>query len=296
MKVLGIWDGHDAGAALIDDGEVVFAVNEERFTRRKLEIGFPEKSIGACLDWAGVGPGEIGHIGASTSDFSKTLTRIFPGLREEYYQIRRRKKHPGRRSNFGKKAKYKLTEFPPTALTRFLSRRLLKGRLERFGFRGSRLHLLDHHLCHAAAARCSGFDRALAVTLDGLGDGLSGTISILENGELTRIAALPARHSFGIFFEHVTNLMNMRELEDEGKVMALANYAYPVDDAENPLLAMLTVEGTSVRCAYPTLALHRELGRILWRFPSEQFAYMAQRTLEVKVTELIENALREHGL
>ena len=48
MKVLGIWDGHDAGAALIDDGHVVFAVNEERFTRRKLEIGFPEISRNCC--------------------------------------------------------------------------------------------------------------------------------------------------------------------------------------------------------------------------------------------------------
>ena len=55
---------------------------------------------------------------------------------------------------------------------------------------------------------------------------------------LERVAASPARSSLGVFFEHVTNLLNMRELEDEGKVMALADYAAPIADADNPLLSL----------------------------------------------------------
>ena len=54
--VLGIWDGHDAGAALIHRGNVVFAVNEERLSRRKLEVGFPVLSIKSSLAYAGIGP------------------------------------------------------------------------------------------------------------------------------------------------------------------------------------------------------------------------------------------------
>jgi len=54
VNVLGIWDGHDSGAALIQDGQLRFAINEERLTRRKLEICFPSRSIDACLAYAGL--------------------------------------------------------------------------------------------------------------------------------------------------------------------------------------------------------------------------------------------------
>ena len=79
------------------------------------------------------------------------------------------------------------------------------------------------------------------MTIDGLGDGLSATISSVRDGRLERVAASPARDSLGVFFEHVTNLLNMRELEDEGKVMALADYAAPIADADNPLLPWVRV-------------------------------------------------------
>ena len=297
MKILGIWDGHDAGAAVIRGDKILFAVNEERFTRRKLEIAFPVRSIQACLEGSGTPPDKISHVSVSTWDFSKTLARVFPSLREEYYLLRRRKKGPGRASNLKKRFKYRLTEYPPTDLTKWISSRNVRNHLNRLGFRNFRLHLEDHHLCHAAtAAFCSGFDRALVITLDGLGDGLSGSISRYEGGALERIASLSARHSLGIFFEHVTNLMNMRELEDEGKVMALANYAYPVDDTGNPLLDLIRVEDLTVLCRHSSLGMYEALKKILWCYPSEQFAHMAQRTLEVKCMQLVQNAVAATGL
>ena len=96
------------------------------------------------------------------------------------------------------------------------------------------------------------------------------------------MADISGRHSLGIFFEHVTNLMNMRELEDEGKVMALANYAYPIPDQENPLLDLMQIEGLQVRCKYASLAMYDALKKLLWKYPSEQFAYMAQRIAREK--------------
>lgn len=295
-KILGIWDGHDSGAALIQGHKILFAVNEERLTRRKLEIAFPAKSVNACLDYTGTSPDEISDIAVSTSDFAKTLARVFPSLKEEYYLIRRRKKSPKSASFFKKKLKYKITEYPPSFISRQISAHVIRNILKTLGFSKFRLHLIDHHLCHAAAAAfCSGFDRGLVITLDGLGDGLSGSVCRYENNELENIAKLSARHSLGIFFEHVTNLMNMRELEDEGKVMALANYAYPVDDAENPLMDLIRVKDLSVRCRYSSLEMYDALKRILWHYPPEQFAYMAQRTLEVKTLELVQNALKITG-
>lgn len=297
MYILGIWDGHDSGAALIKDDQILVAINEERLTRRKLEIRFPELSIKACLDYAHLVPSDIKHIAVSSYDFSKTLARIFPSTKEEYYLIRRRKKAPGLLSTFKKRAKYRLTEFGPSSLTKHLSTLILQNTLREMGFSNYELNLVGHHQCHiAAAAFCSGFDAATVVTIDGIGDALSGTVSVLKGKKLTRIAEISGRHSLGIFFEHVTNLLNMRELEDEGKVMALANYAYPIADQENPLLDLVHIEGMQVRCKYSSLRMYDELKKILWKYPSEQFAYMAQRTLEVKITELIRNAVAATGM
>jgi carbamoyltransferase len=88
--------------------------------------------------------------------------------------------------------------------------------------------------------------------------------------------------------------MNMRELEDEGKVMALANYAYPVDDNQNPLMELIDINDLKITCRYSSVGMFKAMQKILWHYPSEQFAYMAQRTLEVKVTELVANALKKY--
>ncbi|MFH1351672.1 MAG: carbamoyltransferase C-terminal domain-containing protein [Pseudomonadota bacterium] len=295
--VLGIWDGHDAGAALLKGDALLFAVNEERLSRRKLDVGFPCRSVKACLDYAGLAPKEIREIAVSTSDPAKTLTRLIPGLKEEYYLIRRRKKDPKRLDPFKKRFKYRFTELGPNPISNRLSRLYLHRELEALGFSGFNLSLLDHHACHAhAAARCSGFGEALVLTIDGVGDGLSGSIWRFKGGQMELLRRLPSKISLGIFFEHVTNLMNMRELEDEGKVMALANYAYPIEDRDNPLMKLIQTRGLEIFSRYGSMGLFRELKRILWRYPSEQFAYMAQRALEKNVLELVQNAVSLTGL
>jgi len=294
--ILGIWDGHDAGAALVHGTQVIFAINEERLSRRKLEIKFPERSIKACLSAAGLTPQDISTVAVSTYDPAKTLARLFPATKEEYYLIRRRKKYPSFFTTLKKKCKYKITEFQGNAITRRISVRALSSELRRLGLSDTEVIMVNHHRCHAAtAAFFSGRTSCLVVTLDGIGDGLSGTVSSMTSGAVKPIAEISGKDSLGIFFEHVTNLLNMRELEDEGKVMALACYAYPVPDADNPLLDLMQVHGLSVRSRYSTLTLYDVLKKILWRYPSEQFAYMAQRTIEVKISELMSNAMHATG-
>jgi len=152
VYILGIWDGHDSGAAIIKDNRVLAAINEERLTRRKLEIRFPARSIMECLRYLNLRPEDIKQIAVSTFDLSKTLARILPATKEEYYLIRRRKKAPGLMSTFKKRAKYKLTELPANRITARLSEIPLKRTLDAMGFSGYRLQLVDHHRCHAAAA------------------------------------------------------------------------------------------------------------------------------------------------
>ena len=184
-------------------------------------------------------PADIELVAASTGDVAKTLARWFPGLKESYYQIRRRKAPPGRWSD-GAKAR----QIPDHRVgTHELVARAEPagsppGTAPRRRRPSARLTLFDHHESHAAAAAwASGFSSCAVLTIDGVGDGVSATISSFTDGRLRRVAESSARDSLGIFFEHVTNLLNMRELEDEGKVMALADYAAPVPDEDNPLLA-----------------------------------------------------------
>src|SRR5687767_5869239 len=82
VNILGIWDGHDAGAALLRDGRLHFAVNEERLTRRKLEVSFPARSIAACLSHCALDPEQVHAVAASTSDPAKTIGRLWPGSKE----------------------------------------------------------------------------------------------------------------------------------------------------------------------------------------------------------------------
>jgi carbamoyltransferase len=296
LNILGIWDGHDSGAALLRDGRVVAAVNEERLTRRKLEIAFPSRSIAACLAQADLAPDRIDIVAASTSDPAKTLGRLWPGSKERYYAVRRRQAFPGVAARATRALKYRMTEWAPGPISARISRLALERTIARHGFVRGSLRSVDHHRAHAAAAAwASGFDDCAVLTIDGLGDGLSATISRFDGGRLTRVTASPARHSIGVFFEHVTNVLNMRELEDEGKVMALADYAAPLEDDRNPLLALVRVENGVIRTTLPGHALRPAIARVHWQFANEQFAYLAQRTVEHTVSALARDAVRLAG-
>jgi carbamoyltransferase len=296
VVILGVWDGHDAGAALVVDGRLVSAINEERLTRRKLEIVFPSLSIAACLAAAGLRPADVTVVAASTSDPAKTLGRLIPWTKERYYQVRRRKAAPGLLAGVTHGLKRRMTEWKPNALTRSVSAMALRRACAHAGLAGATLRLFDHHDCHArGAAYASGFPECAVVTIDGLGDGVSASIRDYAAGRLRLVAESRARDSLGVFFEHVTHLLNMRELEDEGKVMALADYAAPVPDDRNPLLAMFTVRDGVLRTRFAAHAWAGELRRLLWSTPNEQFAFLAQRAVERVSLDLVRAALALTG-
>ena len=297
VNVLGLWDGHDAGAALVVGGRLVAAVNEERFSRRKLEVGFPSRSISVCLEIGGLRAADVDVVAASTSDLAKTLSRWWPATKERHYLLRRRLCRPGTVGRLQKRAKYWITEIGSSGLTHRLSRHAIRRELSGRAICPQSLWVFDHHACHAAAAAWgSRMDPAVVITVDGVGDGLAATVSVFGDGRLQRVSATPARDSLGVFFEHVTNLLNMRELEDEGKVMALADYTVDVDDADNPLLPLITVDGLRLRSRVAGHAMYSRLRELLWSCPNEQFAWMAQRTVELRVEELVINAVRETGI
>ncbi len=297
MYTLGVWDGHDSGAALVEDGNVVFAANEERFTKRKLEVKFPSNSIMAALGHAGLKPTDVENVAFTTTEFTKTLERLLPFMKENYYTFRRRKMLRPRFENLRHNLKYAMTSIGMLPGTAAASRSIVARQLRAMGFSGFKLDVVEHHDAHAAtAAFTSGMPRALVITLDGVGDGLCGSVGILNKGSLQRKQSIGVRDSIGIFYEQVTNLLGMRELEDEGKVMAMSCYSYPFQYSENQLKDFFSVSGTSIRAKYGPMAQYGMLQRIAWSMPREQFAYMAQQLLEHILGEFAANCLDAYGM
>ncbi len=292
-----MWDGHDSGAALIDDKRILFAANEERFTKRKLEVNFPYNAINAALEFAKLKPTDIEHVAFTTTEFTKTLERIMPYSKENYYQFRRRKILKPRFENERHKLKYFLTSFGVLPFCNGISSYIIGRTLRHMGFKDFKLHIVEHHVAHAATAGFTApFRDPLVITVDGLGDGLSGSISTLNNGRLERHKKIKATDSIGIFYEQVTNIVGMRELEDEGKIMAMADYSYPFDFENNKLKNFFEVHGTSIKARYSPLKQFDLLQRISWQTPREQFSYMAQQVLEKVLVKFVQNAIDEYGM
>lgn len=297
MYTLGVWDGHDSGAALIEDGNILFASNEERYTKRKLEVNFPHNAISAALEHTGIKPGDVEAVAFPTTEFTKTVSRIFPYQKEAYYKFRRRKMLKPRTDWLMHSAKYAMTGIGPLPLCGAISKSLVSKVLRSKGFSKFKIYSVDHHTSHAAtAAFTSGMNKALVITLDGVGDGLSGSISILDSGKLERVKKIRARDSLGIFFEQVTNIVGMRELEDEGKVMAMADYSFPFKLYDNKLRDFFTIDGTDIRARYGPIAQYDLLERIAWTMPREQFAYMAQQVIEEMLEQFVSNAIEEYKI
>jgi carbamoyltransferase len=281
--VIGVWDGHDAGAALVIEGKVALALNEERLSGRKLDVGLPRRALAAVRQAA---EGRQVAWAVTTSDPAKALTRKFPWMKENYYQLRRRLDPPGPFHRLTLRAKYFLTQQPTNGLLRGWARRALASDLS---VPASDVFLVDHHAAHAASAAFwpEWGEDAVIVTLDGIGDGESGSVWRWSEAkaELTPLLSIPGSASLGLFFEHVTNELQMRPLEDEGKVMALATYAADLAPEKNVFLKWFSLQADDrglpvLRCAIPPSRMAREVGRVIWCTPREQICRMAQQAME----------------
>lgn len=300
--VVGVWDGHDAGAALWVDGRVELAVNEERLGGRKLEIGWPVRALAAVRAAAGE-RWERARFALPTSDPAKTLTRLLPSARERYYRLRRRLEEPRWTDALTRTAKYRLTQLPTCGPLIAWTRRYAASQL---GVEARRVQVVDHHAAHAAAAAAwpAWTGDGLVVTLDGIGDGLSGSVwrRAHVDGSLAPLSRMRGAVSLGLFFEHVTEALQMRALEDEGKVMALASFAAPLPEAKNPFADWFTLvesgpDGVpALVCRIAPAGMRREVERVVWRYPREQVCRAAQDVVERRVPEFFAAWARHTGL
>ena len=211
MNIIGLNAYHgDAAAALVMDGELIAAVEEERFNRIKHWAGFPTESIRWCLERGGIGPEEIDHVGISFDPRANFwprlgfLARYRPSMRAILDRLQRQGKTFGLVEQFAH-----AVEINPTALK-------------------AKFHRIEHHDAHVAAGfLISPFDHAAVLSIDGMGDFTSVLTAEAQHSTWKDINRVYFPHSLGFLYSAITMYLGFPHYGDEYKVMGLAPYGEP---------------------------------------------------------------------
>ena len=215
MRILGLSAFyHDSAAALVVDGRIEAAAQEERFTRRKHDAGYPANAIASCLEIGGTTLADVDRVVFYDKPFVK-----FERLLETYVALAPR----GFRS-FRRAApvwiKEKLFQKP------LLARRL-RAEAPQVDWE-SRLLFAEHHQSHAASAFYpSPFRRAVVLTMDGVGEWTTTSVAIGDGNALDIVRELHFPHSLGLLYSAFTYYLGFRVNSGEYKVMGLAPYGVP---------------------------------------------------------------------
>ncbi|MDQ4068126.1 MAG: carbamoyltransferase [Actinomycetota bacterium] len=215
MYILGLTTLGDSAATLLCDGEVVAAVEEERFSRQKHHSGFPFQAVEYCLAEAGIKIGEVEHA----SLYWKPWVLAHKGFQAVRSLL-------VSRAMFEARVDRGVSQVGQSYLGMLRYPKLLR---DHFGPSDFRFHFLDHHLCHAASAfLVSPFERSAILTMDGTGEATTTLASVGSGTQVTPLKRVKIPHSLGQFYSAVTNFLGFDMFAgDEWKVMGLAAYGKP---------------------------------------------------------------------
>src|SRR5579863_9963618 len=208
MNVLGINAYHgNASAAILCDGKLVAAVEEERFNRVKYAAGFPAAAIRYCLQTAGITLAEVDQVAVPRNPYARLGTKLFYALRMPSFARERMKVL----------AKFKGI---PEALAQAFDTDPAKL--------AAKFHRVEHHQAHLASSFfVSPFERAALLSADGLGDFASTMWGSGAGNRMKIEGAVAFPHSLGLFYSAVTQYLGFLKFGDEYKVMGLGAYGQP---------------------------------------------------------------------
>ncbi len=209
MNVLGIsCYYHDAAAALLRDGQLIAAAEEERFTRIKHDYNYPETAIKFCLESGGIKGGDIDYVAFFEKPFRK-FDRILMTVLQTYPQS------------------YKV--FREAMITWMVDKLWVGAKIAAdLGIPKERVLFCEHHLSHAASAfLCSPFDEAAILTVDGVGEWVTGTSGIGRGNQIELHKQMVFPHSIGLLYSAFTAFLGFEVNEGEYKVMGMAPYGQP---------------------------------------------------------------------
>src|SRR6266851_77514 len=208
MNILGINAYHgNASAAVVCDGALAAAVEEERFNRVKYAAGFPAQAIRYCLKEANLRLEEIDHVAVPRNPYARLGTKLFYALRMPSFARERAK------------VLAKFTGIPEALAAAFDADPKNTG---------AKFHRIEHHRAHLASSFfVSPFERAALLSADGLGDFASTMWGAGAGGRMRIDGAVAFPHSLGLFYSAVTQYLGFLKFGDEYKVMGLAAYGHP---------------------------------------------------------------------
>ena len=312
ILVLGINDGHDAGAALVQNGQVIAAVHEERLNNAKGFRGIPEKAIPKVFDISHTNPSDLNLIALASyyppggenlkALSTKSLIRLSPLLHSDSF-IKFYLRYIKNKRNFKKFEKI------------FKSLGIDPNQIE--------TTIIEHQLAHASAAyRSSPFgyskEDILIVTADGSGDGLSSSVNIgIANktddsvvlqketiGDIKRIASSSYYDSIGnAFYTEITKYLGLKPWEHESKVMGLAPYGKP-EYCIDKMRKMIKIDPSHDLRIKNTIgpvwiggsAIQSRLSKLLQNQRFDNVVAAAQQHLEDLMKKWVSNAVKKTGI
>jgi len=209
MYILGIsCYYHDAAAVLLNDGALVAAAEEERFTRKKHDFDFPKQAIQFCLETAGITGNDLDYVVFFEKPFRK-LDRILMMTLQTYPQS------------------YKV--FRESMITWMVDKLWVSSKIEtEIGVDRNKILFSEHHLSHAASAYfCSPFEESAILTVDGVGEWVTSTYGVGKGNDIRIQKEIHFPHSLGLLYSAFTAFLGFEVNEGEYKVMGMAPYGEP---------------------------------------------------------------------
>lgn len=234
-KILGISAYyHDSAAALLVDGEIVAAAQEERFTRKKHTDAFPMHAVRYCLEHAGLSLDELDAV----VFYDKPLLKL-ERLLETYYAFAPR----GFRQF--------VVSVPVWLREKLFLKKMLRDGLAEVGnvdVKSLKILFPEHHLSHAASAFYpSGYEDAAILTVDGVGEWATATIAHGQGSKITMLKEMHFPHSVGLLYSAFTHYLGFRVNSGEYKLMGLAPYGNPSSEQSKRFVDLIRTKMVSVK-------------------------------------------------
>jgi carbamoyltransferase len=292
ITVLGVHDGHAAGAAILRNGRVLAALSEERLNNVKNYSGVPRLAIPDVIRIAGIRPADIDLIAVGC------LVRSTAPIQDEqtWRMLLYKRLAPLFQS-------HAVSGLMVKGFHRIRRMEELREVLSGLGLSGKEVQFVDHHTSHAA---CAFYPRpweedTLVLTLDGAGDNLSATVAVGRGTRLERIASTTFFHSPGNnLYSEVTGYLGLKRWEHEYKVMGMAPYGRP-ETCLNQMQKIVRIhprrplEFQNTIGAYST-EIQGKLRKLLAGQRFDNIAAACQKHFEDLVTQWVRNAVRETGI
>ncbi|NQE54757.1 hypothetical protein C5S29_14300 [ANME-1 cluster archaeon GoMg3.2] len=291
IVVLGIHNGHNASAALVKNGSVVAAIQEERLVNEKNYSGTPRNSIRKVFEIANIHPDEVDLIAIAS------LVQTHIPLKERPFHVKLYERYA-----FLFKT-HKMRKLLINFLHKSMNMEEIIDVLKELGIEKKELMFVEHHFAHAACAyyQRPWDDETLVLTLDGAGDGLCASVNIGHDFNIERVAATTAYNSpSNVFYSEITGYLGLKRWDHEYKVMGMAPYGI-AEDCIDEIRRIVRVnpkkplEFENTIGAY-VIYVQKKLSKMLAEKRFDNISAATQKHFEDILTEWMRNAIEETGL